>query len=45
MFELRENIGNKMRLFKFFRRIPVEWKKHNYGGLWYVLKLAWYKSI
>lgn len=34
-----------MRLIRFFRHIPVEWQKHNYGGLLYVLKLAWYKSV
>lgn len=33
-----------MKLINFFKRIPIEWKKHKYGGLIYVLCLAWKKS-
>ena len=34
-----------MRLIRFLKRIKVEWRKHYYGGIIYVLKLAWYKSV
>ena len=38
----REGVS-MFKIISFIKRIPIEWRKHKYGGLWYVIKLAWNK--
>lgn len=41
----RKYLGRYNRIVEFFKRIKIEWHKHNYGGILYVLKIAWLKSV